>query len=143
LLRWFELEYALSAEDIILHKFAQAGDNSGMNKMLTRHRVEAVRLNDRRQLLQRVATGLRGRRGIEVAYNRTMFRDAVERNLDFFDFILGKQAPGYGVAMLMERAFHFVQIHRGRQLAGRGRCGNHSIEVTPPWQRWEWMKIVL
>jgi hypothetical protein len=89
----------------------QACEDAGMDQIPAGNVVKSVGMDDARELLQGVASRFLLGKGLEVAGNRAVLRDAVEVGFDLLDFGRGKEAARDGVSVLLERCFHFLQIH--------------------------------
>jgi hypothetical protein len=66
------IKHAIRRQDIIVQELTHAGENSGMNQIPTRDRIEAMRMNDARKFLQRIAAGFLLGYRLEVAGHRTI-----------------------------------------------------------------------
>jgi hypothetical protein len=88
-----------------------------------------MRMKDARKFLQGITTGFLFGDRIKVAGHRAIIRDAVEGRFDFFDFGLGKKAACDGIAVLLERVFHFLEVNGLWKSGCDGLCGAHGMKT--------------
>jgi hypothetical protein len=96
-----------------------------MDEVPARYGIKSVGLHDTWKFLQGITAGFIFGDLIKVAGDGAILRDAGESGFDFLDFSLGKEAACHGVAVLLERGFHFIQINGGGKSGRRGACGAH------------------
>jgi hypothetical protein len=100
-----------------------------MDKVPTRKGIESMRVHDTRKFLQGITAGFLFGDRIKVAWHRAIIRDAVEVGFDFLDFGRGKETACDGIAVLLERVFHFLEVNGLWKSGCDGLCGAHGMKT--------------